>query len=234
MNKDMRYFAHDSNLRNRESVLRLRMILGMEAYGIYNALREMLRNADDYRMRTHYESIAFELHSQCNAVRAVVEDYSLFEFDENFFWCNEILEQMNHMHEKSEKARLSAQKRWSKNERNANALQTESNRYAKEKKRKEKKIYNAIVECLNAVAGKQFKSSTPNTKAKIKARLNDGFEFEDFELVIKDRTARWKNTEYEQYLRPETLFGTRFEGYLNAAKSAPAKQPYTQIDQISF
>ncbi|MFR6258931.1 MAG: conserved phage C-terminal domain-containing protein, partial [Anaerovoracaceae bacterium] len=49
----------------------------------------------------------------------------------------------------------------------------------------------------------------------IKARLSDGFSVEDFKLVIEKKYKEWQGTEFEKFLRPETLFGTKFESYLN-------------------
>ncbi len=84
-----------------------------------------------------------------------------------------------------------------------------------------KELYNNIVEHLNQKAGTKFKPTTAKTKTAIHARLSEGFSFDDFITVIDKKCAEWTGTEYEKYLRPETLFGTKFEGYLNAkAKSA--------------
>lgn len=72
-----------------------------------------------------------------------------------------------------------------------------------------------IIGYLNMRAGTQYKTSTKKTKELINARLKDGFSVEDFKIVIDKKCFEWKNTAYEQYLRPETLFGNKFEGYLN-------------------
>jgi hypothetical protein len=46
--------------------------------------------------------------------------------------------------------------------------------------------------------------------------MEDGYTLDDFKAVIDNRCGHWKGTDMEQYLRPETLFGTKFEGYLNS------------------
>lgn len=75
-----------------------------------------------------------------------------------------------------------------------------------------------IVRYLNEKAGSNFRASTANTRKQIGARLKDGFTVDDCKRVIDDRCKRWKGTEQEQYLRPDTLFRpSKFEGYLNAA-----------------
>ena len=75
--------------------------------------------------------------------------------------------------------------------------------------------YKSIVEFLNEKCGTSYRSSTVKTQRLIKARFNEGFTEEDFRKVIETKARDWLGTEMEQYLRPETLFGTKFEGYLN-------------------
>jgi uncharacterized phage protein (TIGR02220 family) len=78
------------------------------------------------------------------------------------------------------------------------------------------KEYISIVSYLNEKAGTNFKATTAKTKSAINARLAEGFKLEDFKTVIDKKCAEWIGTELQKYLRPETLFGTKFEGYLNA------------------
>ena len=82
--------------------------------------------------------------------------------------------------------------------------------------------YSEIVEYLNQKTGKNFKATTDKTKRLIKARFNEGFEVADFKRVVDNQTQAWLNSsKWSKYLRPETLFGPKFESYLNAR---PAKQ----------
>ena len=73
-----------------------------------------------------------------------------------------------------------------------------------------------IVDYLNLKLNSNYKSSSKTTQKHIKARLNEGFTLEDFKIVIDKKYIEWFGTEMQQYLRPETLFGTKFESYLNA------------------
>ena len=76
--------------------------------------------------------------------------------------------------------------------------------------------YDEIIQYLNAKADREFRSTTKKTQSLIKARYNEGFTLDDFKSVIDTKTATWKGKpEWDKYLRPETLFGTKFEGYLN-------------------
>lgn len=81
---------------------------------------------------------------------------------------------------------------------------------------REKELYSSIVSHLNEKAGTKYKASTEKTKKAIHARLADGFTLDDFKTVIDKKCTEWIGTEFEKFLRPETLFGNKFEGYLNA------------------
>ena len=72
-----------------------------------------------------------------------------------------------------------------------------------------------IVEYLNAKAGTHYKAGSKATKQHIHARIAEGFKVDDFKRVIDNMCADWLHTEWEQYLRPSTLFGSKFENYLN-------------------
>ena len=84
-------------------------------------------------------------------------------------------------------------------------------------KETEKDRFVEIVSYLNEKAGTAYKHTTAKTQSAIKARLAEGFKVDDFKTVIDKKCAEWIGDEkMEKYLRPETLFGTKFEGYLNA------------------
>ena len=73
-----------------------------------------------------------------------------------------------------------------------------------------------IVDYLNAQAEVNYKTSTPKTRELIKTRLREGFTVDDFKAVIDKKCADWKNDKsMNKFLRPVTLFGTKFECYLN-------------------
>ena len=72
-----------------------------------------------------------------------------------------------------------------------------------------------IISFLNSTTGSKYKASTDKTRRLIAARLAEGFTVDDFKAVITKKAKEWQGTDMAQYLRPETLFGTKFEGYLN-------------------
>lgn len=76
--------------------------------------------------------------------------------------------------------------------------------------------YDEIIKYLNSKTDREFRSTTKKTQSLIKARYKEGFDLDDFKTVIDNKTATWKDKpEWDKFLRPETLFGTKFEGYLN-------------------
>ncbi|KZL93998.1 conserved phage C-terminal domain-containing protein [Clostridium magnum] len=85
----------------------------------------------------------------------------------------------------------------------------------KDKSIKNNNIYSQVIDYLNKAAGTKYKASNRKTKQLIKARVNEGFSLGDFCKVIDNKASEWMNTNMEKYLRPQTLFGPKFEGYLN-------------------
>lgn len=77
-------------------------------------------------------------------------------------------------------------------------------------------IYSSVISRLNEKAGTSYRSSSKATQGHINARLAEGYTVENFYTVIDKKCAEWRGTDMEKYLRPETLFGSKFENYLNA------------------
>lgn len=125
----------------------------------------------------------------------------------------------------------------------ANALDNAIDKKRKEENRKEKKRkdindiveekdismeekipYKEIVDYLNLKADKHYQYKTNKTLACIKARYNEGFNKDDFFYVIDVKVAEWLNDpKMDKFLRPETLFGNKFEGYLNSKPNIKKK-----------
>lgn len=76
-------------------------------------------------------------------------------------------------------------------------------------------IYKEVISYLNLKAKKNFKVDTASHQKFIKARLKEGYVLEDFKKVVDVMVAKWKGTDYEQYLQPQTLFGNKMDNYLN-------------------
>lgn len=89
-----------------------------------------------------------------------------------------------------------------------------------------------IIQYLNMRTGAKYKSNTAKTKQLINARLNEGFTLDDFKTVIDKKCVEWCGTEFEKFLRPNTLFGTKFESYLNQNVVKPKTKKGDAIDAV--
>lgn len=72
-----------------------------------------------------------------------------------------------------------------------------------------------IVDYLNIKCGTKYRYTTTNTKKHIRSRIKEGYTKSDFYSVIDKKSEEWLGTDRERYLRPDTLFGSKFESYLN-------------------
>lgn len=94
----------------------------------------------------------------------------------------------------------------------------------KEKQKENIDIHTPVIEYLNSKCNTKYRTTTKKTKDLINARTNEGFTLEEFKKVIDNKSAEWLGTEFEKFLRPETLFGTKFESYLNQKNITPKQQ----------
>jgi len=86
-------------------------------------------------------------------------------------------------------------------------------------KEHKKNIYTPVINHLNLKTGAKYLPATKKTQSLISARQQEGFVLEDFITVIDVKCSEWLNdSKMKKFLRPETLFGTKFESYLNGAK----------------
>ena len=87
--------------------------------------------------------------------------------------------------------------------------------------------YQEIIDYLNEKANKNYKATSKETRRLILARWKDGYTLEDFQRVIDGRVAKWyTDARMQEYLRPMTLFSSKFESYLNdAGPGAYQQQP---------
>ena len=154
------YFPHDSNARNSDKIIRLRMRHKSAGYGVYFMILERLRDEPDYMSVKDYNMIAFDLREDASLIKSVVEDFGLFVFTEDgkYFYSESFKRRMEIKDEKnkkrSEAGKIGLEKRWNKSEKIAkdtksvaNATKNDSNAIANvsendSKKRKEKESNN--------------------------------------------------------------------------------------------
>ena len=92
-------------------------------------------------------------------------------------------------------------------------------------------ICKEVISYLNLKAKKNFKVNTASHQKFIKSRLKEGYVLEDFKKVVDIMVAKWKGTEYEQYLQPQTLFGNKMDNYLNQPMPRKAQSFQSAVDE---
>ena len=118
--KSTNYFSHDSNARNDEKLVRLRMKQGAAGYGVYFMILERLREEADYMSAKDYNMIAFDLRVDAAIVKSVVEDFGLFTFtdDGKCFYSESFTRRMDIkdtlLRQRSEGGKIGMKNRWKK------------------------------------------------------------------------------------------------------------------------
>lgn len=115
------YFSHDYNARNEIKLKKLFMKQGLQGIGLYWCLIEMLYENDGYIFLERIPVIAFDLRIAENIIFDTIENYDLFIKNENSFYSNGVLKRIAMREEKSEIARIKANKRW-QNQCHSNAI----------------------------------------------------------------------------------------------------------------
>ncbi len=105
--------------------------------------------------------------------------------------------------------------------------------FIKEEVTRERQVYSPVVtkvvEYLNSRAGTTYESKGKTTKKLIIQRIKDGYGIDDFITVIDNKCAEWLGTDNEKFLRPLTLFSTKFENYLNQKQNINERKQSTPI-----
>ena len=121
------YLQHQSNSFTDIKIIKMRSKLGMEAYGIFWALLELLFNEENKLCIEDYSVLSFSLQCDEDKLKSVIEDFDLFVIEDGCFYSKRLNNHIDTINSKSAKAKESASKRWN----NANAKRTDSVRNAK-------------------------------------------------------------------------------------------------------
>lgn len=141
--KETFYFSHDYNTRADIKIKRLMSRHGMTGYGIFWAIIEDLYNNAN-ALRLDYDCIAYDLRTDSDTIKSIINDFELFEFDGEYFGSISVERRLTQRAERSEKARGSALERWSKK---AKAMRSHNGSNAiKERKGKENKGINIPIQ----------------------------------------------------------------------------------------
>ena len=114
------YFNHDSTARNDYRIIKMRSKLGMESYGIFWSVLEMLFTEENKLCIDDYDSLAFGLQCDAKILKQVIEDFDLFVVENGCFYSRRLNNHIEDINNKSNKAKDSVNKRWN----NTNVIRT--------------------------------------------------------------------------------------------------------------
>jgi hypothetical protein len=140
--KDAYYFSHDMNARNDLKIMALRQVHGMEGYGIYWSLIEMLREQKDHVLSLENMAfIAYDLRQEKTVIEKVINDYDLFTIEDGNFFSQRLLNSMDERKSMSDRLIEAGRKGGLSRARNAclSESQAPSSNKGKESKGKESK-----------------------------------------------------------------------------------------------
>ncbi len=120
--KDAYYFSHDGNARNDPKIIKMISVYGMEGYGWFWVIIEMLREEDNYKLNIYDQSdidvIVSQTYSDSESIKKYIDDcvkiFKLFKKSKKYLWSLSLSNRMKKMNEKREKGRKAANKRWNR------------------------------------------------------------------------------------------------------------------------
>lgn len=204
MAKETYYFSHDSNALTDTKILNMRADYGLEGYGLYWAIIEMMRNEEDYKLKLNkntYRAIKTLTNTTIDIekfIKDCLDDYELFKQEDENFYSNSLLRRMQEKDKKSAIAKEKAKKRWNSNatakqqqcSSNANKEKESKEKENKKNENKEnknkKENRNKVVEIYNTycVNLPQVQKLTEKREKAIDKLLKE-FSIEQFEEICK-------------------------------------------------
>tara|TARA_Y100001963_G_scaffold100401_1_gene138205 strand:+ start:952 stop:1824 length:873 start_codon:yes stop_codon:yes gene_type:complete len=218
--KDAYYFSHDSNARNDQRLMKLRMKYGPEGYGIYFMIIEILRDTENYTLHIDdIESICFDLRAEKEKVLDILKNYNLFVFDGDFFYSKSLSRRMEKLDKIKEKRRESG-KLGGKAKANikqvpskslASAKQVKESKVKKSKVKKSKVEYN-----MEGFKNQVFEYQSQYDKDMLEEFIEYWTEPNKSQTKMRyeqektwdtgRRLRRWSNTNFNKNISPSSKF----------------------------
>ena len=222
------YFNHDSTARNDYRIIKMRSKLGMESYGIFWSVLEMLFTEENKLCIDDYDSLAFGLQCDPKILKQVIEDFDLFVIEDGCFYSKRLHNQINDINNKSNKAKENASKRWN----NANVMQPHSDRNAskvnksivnKSKSIEERIIdFNKSIQSISGVSDEDKKNFFLYWTEKNKSGSKYRAEMErTFSIPL--RLKRWSSNNFN---KQKSRFPDYFDSLLMKRMDDSSKKEY--------
>lgn len=215
MEKKQSYFSHDSNARNSEKLIRLRMRHKAAGYGVFFMILERLREEPNYMSVKDYNVIAFDLREDASLIKSVVEDFGLFVFTEDgkYFYSESFSRRMgikdSEKAKRSEAGKKGMARRWANDAEKSTDNTEENNNVITLLSETDN---NGVTTVENSITSKVKKSKGKESKDK-KEKSPKGDTKKD-ELSLKP-----PKVEHVDFVRLQEYFNTTFHGKLSAVMS---------------
>lgn len=214
MEKKQSYFSHDSNARNSEKLIRLRMRHKAAGYGVFFMILERLREEPNYMSVKDYNVIAFDLREDASLIKSVVEDFGLFVFTEDgkYFYSESFSRRMGIKDDKkakrSEAGKKGMARRWANAEKSAENP-SENNTVITMLSEADN---NVITKVGNSITSKEKESKEKESKEKNKKEKSPNGDTKKDELSLLSHPQ----IEHVDFVKLQEFFNSTFRGKLSA------------------
>lgn len=224
-------------IRNSDSpeVMRARVKHGIAAYGIYVALMQLLEEDEDHKLSKDYSMIAYEMRVDVSVVQSVVEDFDLFEVEEEYFYSKELSDTIEQARKVSEARARAGRAGGAAKARNlvANAKESSSKCQANARKN----VANASESLANAKQMPESKESSPNPSKNIYSVPTEREDNIKLSSPSSARTRKSKPKEFTICHKGRQIFEKYYQELYDSAyywQPKDAKAMNSILKKISF
>lgn len=224
-------------IKNSDSpeVMRARVKHGIAAYGIYVALMQLLEEDEDHKLSKDYSMIAYEMRVDVSVVQSVVEDFDLFEVEEEYFYSKELSDTIEQARKVSEARARAGRAGGAAKARNfvANAKESSSKCQANARKN----VANASESLANAKQMPESKESSPNPSKNIYSVPTEREDNIKLSSPSSARTRKSKPKEFTICHKGRQIFEKYYQELYDSAyywQPKDAKAMNSILKKISF
>ena len=198
------YLQHQSNSFTDIKIIKMRSKLGIESYGIFWALLELLFNEENKLCIDDYSVLAFSLQCDADKLKSVIEDFDLFIIEDGCFYSKRLNDHIDNINSKSLKAKESVNKRWEKIRTNNDSNTSRVYKSIVDNSKVDKsKVNKRVIEFKNSI--NQIEGVSNNDKENFFlywSELNKSGTKQKYELEktwdLKRRLKRWSNSSFNK------------------------------------
>jgi uncharacterized phage protein (TIGR02220 family) len=231
MKNNIDFYQHYANADQHPKFKMLRSEYGWSGEGKFWALNNRIAQAENcqldiskkYNRAAVANDLNFKLVDFDKFIAFLLNDCELIQECEIGVYTTDIVqENFQKVSSDRKSARERSRRRWENTHQSSpEKKQSSPEKVSKVKESKVKELICRVVDYLNRKTNSNYQPTTKDTIRLITARHNEGFTADNFKIVIDFKCKQWLGDgEKQEFLRPQTLFSNKFEGYLNAAHRA--------------